>query len=347
MDKIRTVVVGFGGAGRKFHCYLIGLVDELELHGIVSSSEEKRREIVETYGCKAYPALDDALADDAVDLIVIATPNSTHAEIAIRAMDAGKNVVTDKVMCLDLQQCDAMIAAAERNGVLLTVFQNRRFDGDYRTVRKLWADGLLGEVRWIEMAWQGFRAMRGWRGEAAMGGGRFYDLGAHLVDQLCMLLPRAIESVYCRMRHDFADSDTESECLLVVGFEGGGTGVCDFSGVAAIGKPRFYVRGTGGAFRKYGRDPQEAAMHAGDIDAAVEDPDEYGLYSDGKTERRIQTVPGRWRDYYENVAAVLREGAAPAVKLPELRRQIAVIDAARRSAAAGEVVRDVAPALET
>lgn len=336
---IRTVVVGYGRAGRAFHCYLIGLTPGLDLYGVVSSSPEKRERLVQEHGCKAFAGFDDACVDPDVDLVVLATPNSSHCDLAVRAMDAGKHVVTDKVMCLTLAECDRMLAAAARNGVMLSVFQNRRFDGDFLTVRKLIEDGELGSVRWIEMAWQGFGAWGGWRGVAAMGGGKLYDLGAHLVDQLCLLFPDPIEHVYCRMHHDYDHTDVESEALVVVTFAGGQTGVCDFSSMAAVSKPRFYVRGTKGTFCKYGLDPQEAAMSGGDIDAAAEDPGTYGVLNDGTSERTVPTTPGRWRDYYENVADVLLNNADPAVELPELRRQIAVLDAARRSAQSGEVVR--------
>ncbi len=342
---IRVVVVGYGMAGKGFHSYLINLVPNLSLHGVVSRNAETRQRIEHEQGCTAYPSLEAVLADPDVDLVVLATPNSTHCDLAIQAMDAGKNVITDKVMCLNLAECDRMLAAAERNGVFFNVFQNRRFDGDYLTVRHLMDTGRLGDVRWIEMAWQGFGAWGGWRGKAEMGGGKFYDLGAHLVDQLCMLFPEAVESVYCRMQHDYPQTNTESEALLVVSFEGGTTGVCDFSSMAAIQKPRFYVRGTKGTFRKYGVDPQEAAMFAGDISAATEDPENYGLFSDAKTQNVIPTLSGRWQNYYENIAAVLRGEAKPAVKLTEVRREIAVLDAGIQSARCGDVIRPDIPAL--
>jgi scyllo-inositol 2-dehydrogenase (NADP+) len=265
--------------------------------------------------------------------------------LTIQALQAGKHVVTDKVMCLTLDECDRMIAAAEASDRLLTVFQNRRFDGDYLTVWKLIRDGTLGDVRWMEMAWQGFGAWGGWRGQAAMGGGKYYDLGAHLVDQLCMFFPQAVESVYCRMHHDLPATDTESEALLVVTFEGGMTGVVDTSSLAAIRKPRFYVKGTAGTFQKFGVDPQEAAMFAGDIDSAVEDPANYGRFSVGKEQHVVPTLAGRWRNYYENIAAVLGGRAEPAVKLTEVRRAIAVIDAGLKSAQTGSVVRPAIPAL--
>ncbi len=337
-----AAVIGYGFAGRCFHSYLIGLTPGLRLHGIASRDPQTRERIGAERGCIAYESFEAAIADPEVELVVLATPNSTHAELAVRALEAGKHVVTDKVMCLSLAECDRMIEASRRSGKLLTVFQNRRWDGDFLTVRHAIDDGLLGDVRWLEMAWNGFGSWGGWRGQAALGGGRFYDLGAHLVDQLMLLFPTRVESVYCRMHHDFArsesGSDVESEALIVVGFEGGQTGVCDLSSMAAISKPRFYLRGTGATLMKHGLDPQEAAMIAGDIDTARENPQNDARLHDGKTETTLPTMPGRWRNFYENVAAVLNNGAEPAVTLPSVRRAIAVLDAALLSARSGAVV---------
>lgn len=335
----RAVVIGYGFAGRSFHSYLIGLTPGLSLHGIASRDPATRAKIIAERGCRAYDDFESVLADPDVDLVVLATPSSTHADLAVRALAAGKHVVTDKIMCLSLEECDRMIAAAREAGRLLTVFQNRRWDGDFLTVSRLIAEGELGDVRWIEMAWQGFGPWGGWRGQAAMGGGRFYDLGAHLVDQLLRLFPEPVESVYCRMHHDYPERDIESEALVIVTFAGGRTGVLDLSGLTAISKPRFLVRGTKGTFQKFGLDPQESAMKAGDIDSAVEPIESYGRLHNGKEERRVPTLPGRWRSFYENVADTLTGKADPAVTLEEARRALSVIDAAKASARRGEVVR--------
>lgn len=345
MPAPRAVVIGYGFAGKCFHSYLIGITPGLTLHGVASRDAATRARVVAERGCRAYASFDEVLADPEVDLVVLATPNSTHCALAVQALDAGKHVVTDKVMCLTLDECDRMIAAAQASGKMLNVFQNRRWDGDYLTLRQLIADGRLGDPRWIEMAWQGFGAWGGWRGQAAMGGGKLYDLGAHLIDQLVMLFPQAIERVYCRMHHDLSVTDTESQALVVIEFAGGATGVCDTSSLAAIPKPRFHAFGTGGTFLKYGVDPQEAAMIAERIDDAVEDPARYGRFSDGKTEETVPTLPGRWRSYYENIRDVLTGAAEPRVRLCEVRRAIAVLDAAFTSAREQRVVEvDIPPA---
>jgi scyllo-inositol 2-dehydrogenase (NADP+) len=345
MSEPRAVVIGYGFAGRSFHSYLIRLDTGLRLHGICSRSAETRERIVRERGCPAYESFEQVLDDPEVDLVVLATPHSVHAEQAVRALDAGKHVVTDKVMCTSLAECDRMIEAARRNDRLLTVFHNRRWDGDYLTLRRLIEEGELGELRWLEMAWQVFGPPRGWRGRREMGGGRLFDLGAHMLDQVMLIFPAAVESVYCRMHHDYPDHDVESHAMLVVGFEGGATAVVDAGGMHAIPKPRIHAFGTDGAFVKRGLDPQEEAMKAGDIDAAVEPEANYGRLRTREGERVVLTVPGRWRCFYENVADALAGRAEPAVRLEEVRRCMAVLEAAFRSAEQGQVVRPDVPAL--
>lgn len=335
---LRAVVVGYGYAGRVFHSHLIVTTPGLALHGVASRDPRTRDRIVSERGCKAYDGVDAVFADPDVDLVVLATPNNTHAALAIRALEAGKHVVTEKAMCLNLEECDRMIIAARKAGKMLTVFQNRRWDGDFLTVRQLVREGRLGRVRWIEMAWQKFGAPTGWRGRAEMGGGRLYDLGAHLVDQLLLLFPQPVRSVYCRMSHDFEDTDVESHATIVVGFDGGATGICDLSSMAAISKPRFNVLGTEATFVKYGFDPQEEAAKAGDVDSAAEREADYGRLHNGRTETVVPTRNGRWRAFYENVVNVLTRGEELAVSLVEARRVVGVLDAARQAARSNRVI---------
>jgi scyllo-inositol 2-dehydrogenase (NADP+) len=346
MAEPRAVVIGYGYAGRSFHSYLIGLDTGLKLHGVASRNAETRQRIVDERGCRAYADFDEVIQDPEVDLVVLATPHDTHADLAVRAMDAGKHVVTDKIMCTSLEECDRMIEASRRNGVLLTVFQNRRWDGDFITLRRLLDEGELGRLRWLEMAWQAFNPPGGWRGRASAGGGRLFDLGAHMVDQAMLVCPQAVASVYCRMHYDYEDRDVESHAMVVIGFEDGATAVVDAGSMHAISKPRISAFGTDGAFVKEHLDPQEAAMRNGDIDSAREPEENYGRLRTRHGERRVPTVPGRWRCFYENVAEVLLGTAEPAVKLEEMRRDMAVFDAATRSARTGQVVYPEIPALE-
>lgn len=343
MSEPRVAVIGYGFAGRCFHSYLVSITPGLKLRGVASREAQTRQRIVAERGCIAYESFEQVLADKEVDLVVLATPNSTHCDLAVRALDAGKHVVTDKAAALNLAEWDRMTAAAARSGKMLNVFQNRRWDGDYLTLKGLVDEGKLGELRWLEMAWQGFGPWGGWRGQKDAGGGKLYDLGAHLIDQLALFFPQAIESVYCRMHHDHASITAESQALVVIGFAGGATGICDTSSLAAISKPRFHAFGMKGTFQKFGLDPQEAAMIQGNIDAAREEAGSFGKLHDGKSEVVVPTRPGRWRSYYENIRDVLTRGEKPAVKLSEVRRAIGVLDAAFASARTGQVVKTSLP----
>ena len=338
MPNPRAAVIGYGYAGRSFHSYLIGLTPGLDLHGISSRNAETRAQIVKERGCKAYASFEETLADPDIDLVVLATPHDVHAPQAIQAMEAGKHVVTDKVMCLDLAECNQMIETSERTGKMLSVFHNRRWDDGFLTTKKLIDDGRLGCVRWIELARQSWGPPSNWRGQAEAGGGRFFDLGAHLIDQLLVFFPQEVKSVYCRMHHDFPDHDVESHALTVLEFVDGATGVVDVGSMAATSKPRFRVLGDKATFVKYGLDSQEEFMRNGEIDAAPQAESDYGrIYDDGR-EEVVPTIPGRWRSYYENIADVLTSGAEPAIKTDEMRRLMTVLDAGRLSARENRVV---------
>jgi scyllo-inositol 2-dehydrogenase (NADP+) len=334
----RVAVIGYGFAGRCFHSYLAGLTPGLVLHGIASRNPETRKKIEAEKKCRAYDSVESAVADPAVDLVVVASPTSAHASQAIAALNAGRHVVVDKPACLNGAEFDAMAAAQGNSGKILTFFHNRRWDGDYLTLKKCLAEGRLGELRRTEMAWGSFGMWGGWRGKKEMGGGKLYDLGAHLVDQTLLLNPGPVESVYCRMGHDFPEYSIESQAVVVIAFASGATGIIDVSSLAAIPKPRFAAYGTKGNFVKYGLDPQEKAMIAGDIGAAREEEAMQAEYSDGKSRTRVPTLAGRWRSFYENVADALAGRAEPAVKVSEVRRTVAVIDAAFESARSGQAI---------
>ena len=342
MDRPKVVVVGYGFAGRCFHSYLIGLADGLELYGIVTSRAEARQQIRQNLGVKTFATFAEALADDLVDLVVLATPNDLHAQYAVRAMEAGKHVVTDKPMCLTLEEADRMIDASRKHDSLLSVFQNRRWDGDFLTVRQILDQSLLGDLFQLELFWGQYGPPGGWRGQSAHGGGKFFDLGAHLIDQALQLIPSPVERVYARFHQHLLDSDIEDNAHCVISFANGVEAHIGTSSLARHPKPRWYAMGTEGTLIKEGIDPQERAMIAGDIDSAREDPTHYPrlhLAAAGQpAEMIVQTIPGRWRSFYENVAAALHGDAELAVTPESVRAVMAVIRAAQQSAASGQAV---------
>lgn len=344
-----VAVIGYGFAGKSFHSYLVGLESGLNLYGISSRNAETRKRIVAERQCKAFSSFENVLADDAVDLVVLATPNLQHAPFAIAALQAGKHVVTDKPMCINLEECEAVHEAARQSGKVFSVFQNRRWDGDFLTLKKLLADGELGDLRWLEMAWTNAGKPGGWRGENSPGGGRLYDLGAHLLDQTLLVFPQAVTSVYCRMHRDFGANQVESHAMITLGFENGATAIVDTGSMHHTPKPRIQAFGRTGSFVKYGLDPQEAAMKQEEIDVAVEPVEQYGTLVVHKKKCVVETLPGRWRNYYELIAAQITGEPLPhaPIRFEETRRVMAVIDAAFESAKSGQVIHTDIAALKT
>ncbi len=342
---INVGIVGYGFAGRRFHTYLVGLAKGLQVHAVATRDPARQQQAREEQRCKVTATLDDLLVDDAIQLIVLATPHATHRDLAIRAMDAGKHVVTDKVMCLSVAEADDMIAASKRNGVMLSVFHNRRWDWDYQTVRKVIAEGLLGKPYLFEMAVMGFGRPRGWRAEAAQSGGVLYDWGAHLVDQALQLVSAPIVNVWCHIKYGAWGVDIGNYAKLVLRFADDTVAEINTGNLARKTKPRWYVLGDRGALLKEGLDPQERAMLSGNIDAAQEDPAQrarvYTGFDGMATEMVVDSVRSSWRAYYQNVADVLSKGAQLEVTPESVRRDIAVFDAAMESVRSGDSVPTV------
>lgn len=342
---INTAVIGYGYAGRAFHSYLISLEQGLNLYAIATRNAERREAAREAYpNAKIYQTIDEVIADDAIDLVVLATPHDTHAELAITAMDAGKHLVTDKIMAMNAAETDAMIAASERNDVMLSVFHNRRWDWDYLTVKKVIEDGLLGIPYLFQVAIMRYGAPGGWRGIKKHSGGILYDWPAHFVDQALLFGDALVESVYCDIHYNTKwDTDIGNYGNLIIKFENEIRYQIEISNLSMAEKPRWYVVGDEGGLIKYGLDPQEGPMRDGDIDSAEEDPANYAkVWTAAGGERRelvIESVRGTWKSYYKNIADVLNNGAELVVKPEEMRKVMQVYDAAMESAETGLTVR--------
>lgn len=337
---VRVALLGYGKAGHIFHGGVLRRVSEMRLHAAVTGNPERQARAREAGIGVVHATPAQAFADPDIDLVVVATPHDTHAELAIQALEAGKHVVVDKPFAMDLAACRRMEEAAARCGRLLTCYHNRRWDGDWLTLRQVAESGALGEARWLEMSWGGWGPQAGWRGTDRDGGGRFLDLAPHLVDQACQLFGTAVERVWCRQDHALPGSPVDSEALAVLCFAGGRTATIECSSLTAVKKPRYVLRGTSATFLKHGFDPQEAALIAGAIEGASEAPELRGeIHTPDGVRRLVPTLPGRWPAFYENVAGVLLRGEAPAVELAQARAVVAVVAAARASARSGESVR--------
>lgn len=335
--KINVGLVGYGMAGAGFHAPLIQATDGLALTAVTSSSPERVRQ--DLPGAKVYPTIDDLLADPAIHLVVIATPNTTHDEFARKALLAGKHVVVEKPFVIHSAQANALADLARQQGLVLSVFQNRRWDNDFLTVRRLLATGMLGELYSYEAHFDRYRpAVRDkWKEQDLEGSGTLYDLGSHLIDQALLLfgLPR---SVWADLTPQRPGAQTVDYFHLLLDY--GQLRVLLHSGsVVRQPGPRFQLHGTAGSFIKYGIDPQERMMKAGhrpgDPGWGEDQPEQYGdLTADlnGLTmQGKIVTLPGWYHQYYDGVYRAIAEGGPNPVSPEEARNTIRVIEHAIRS----------------
>ena len=235
-----------------------------------------------------------------------------------------------------------MSAASHKTNRLLGVFQNRRWGGDFLTVRSVVEEGLLGNLLQIEMAWMGYSRPRTWRSENQRGGGKFVDLGAHMIDQALQLIPAPVEKIYARFHTGIWDNDVEDHAHCIICFANGVDVHIDTSSLARSSKPRWYLVGSTSTLTKEGLDPQEKAMIAGNIDAAHEDPANrarlFAEIAGQPAETVVETIPGRWRSYYENIGAVLQGREELAVTPESIRNVMRVIGAAQRSAERNQAI---------
>jgi scyllo-inositol 2-dehydrogenase (NADP+) len=339
---INVGILGYGFAGRGFHAYLLTHEPRLNLAAVASRDAGRRQRAEADYGVRTFETLDAMLADGGVDLVIIATPHDVHAAEAVAVMDAGKHCVCDKVMCLTGEEADAMLAARDRNGVLFSVFHNRRWDGDYLTVRQALEADLLGAPRFYEIGIWRYGAPRNWRSRKEAAGTIMHDWGAHFVDQMFQLVPGRALSVTARAQYGWPGLDIESYLGCDITFENGVFYRIELSNRARLGKPHWHIVGDRGSLLKEGVDPQEAAMLRGDIRAAQEDPATYARVATevaGTTaEMRLQTLRGDWTAYYRNVADALLEGAELAVKPEEARRGVLLLEAVQESVRTGRTV---------
>ena len=304
----------------------------------------RREQAARERGVATYATLDQFLADPGVELVIIATPHDTHAELAVAALAAGKHVVVDKPLAITLAEADRMVAAAERAGKVLSAFHNRRWDWDYLTVKQALDGGLIGKPYLFETAVLNYREPRDtWRAAPATMGSLVHDWGAHLVDHALQLVPSPVASVYCRIARPRPLPTIGNYARLDLTFADGTLYAIETGNLARAPKPRWYVLGDTGSLIKHGLDPQERAFLAtGNPDDAVELPEERARVTTTAAglpaELVLDAARGSWTGYYANISAHLNEGAPLAVTAAQARAVIRILDAAVRSADSGEVI---------
>lgn len=336
-DPIGVTVVGYGLAGQTFHAPLISATPGLALRAVVSSRPEAVH--ADWPEVEVLPDLDVALSRDDIGLIVVATPDALHAEQAIAALEAGRNVVVDKPFAQTLTQAEQVAAVAARSKGVISVFQNRRWDADFLTLKRLIADGELGEIAVFESHYDRFRPQVADRWKDKRDGGVWADLGPHLIDQAVQLFgaPQSVLADMARQRPGAPATDwfhvvLQYERLRVI---------LQASHIAADASLRYAVHGTGGSFIKRGLDAQEgqskAGLRPGDADWGLDpNPGELIRQIDGETVRQTVTPErGDYVRFYAGVRDAITTGAPPPVTLDQALTVMRIIDAGERSAAEG------------
>ena len=308
MSAVNIAVIGYGLGGRVFHAPYITAVDGLKLAAIVSSRKD---EIAKAY--PQVPVLSDpesVFADPAIDAVVISTPNESHADLATRALAAGKHVVIDKPFAQTPDEARQLMQKAK--GRILTIFHNRRWDGDFLTLKRLIADGALGEIAYVESHFDLYRPVVGtrWRETPGPSSGSWYDLGSHLLDQALNLfgMPQAVSADLDALRPGGVTTD-----YFRVVLHYGKMRVVLVGNYLARSDLRWIVHGSSASYIKYGLDPQQSALVAGgaitDVGFGVDSMPGHLVLPDG-SEVVPSTAVGDYRAFYHRLRDSLR-GVAP------------------------------------
>jgi scyllo-inositol 2-dehydrogenase (NADP+) len=351
---LRVAIIGYGLAGAVFHAPLIAATSGMVVAAIVTSDSERRIQALRDFPkVTLYGRVEELWRDAArYDLVVIATPNRLHVPLGIAALQAGLPVVIDKPMAPSVAEAQKLIEASQQAGKLLTVFQNRRWDSDFRTIRSLLdADlDLLGVVTRFESRFERYRPAPkhdAWRELSGPeeAGGLLYDLGSHLIDQVLVLFGKPVK-VYAEIERRRAGVQVDDDTFVALHFASGVRAHLWMSVVTRIPGPRLRISGMRGTYETWGLDPQETALRDGMRPAHPEwgkqprekwghlSTDVGGIHLDGP----IEMLPGAYEQFYTFLRIALVMGGPPPVDPLDAIDTLHVIEAAQESARRSAVV---------
>jgi scyllo-inositol 2-dehydrogenase (NADP+) len=332
-------LIGFGLAGRAFHAQVIRAVPGLRLAAILQRSGN---EAAEQYpDVRIVRTLDELLAIKEIRLVVIATPNDSHFPLAQRCLAAGRDVLVDKPFTTTLDEAIELVEFAKKQGRILTVYQNRRYDGDFRAIVQLVASGVLGRIVRFESNYDRFRPQlkpNAWRERSGPGTGIFFDIAPHLIDHALLLfgMPQAV-TADIRIEREGAVADDAFD--LAFHYPRGLRADLRSSILAAVTRPRFLLHGTRGAFVKQSFDPQENNLRRGYIPSdtawGAEPEENWGMLSLSEngalTQRRVPSATCDYRDFYANLRDAILGKAEPAVSTDWALNVMRLLELARWS----------------
>ena len=351
-DSLSVAIIGYGVAGEIFHAPLVAATPGMHVAAIVTSNVERK---AKAKGDFPQASVVDSAEDiwgnaGKYDLVVVASPNRTHVPLARAAMEAGCAVVVDKPIATTVKEAEELIKVSERTGKLLTVFQNRRWDNDFLTVKRIIREDLLGAVTRFESRYERYRPQirpNAWReaGTVEDGSGLLFDLGSHLIDQALVLFGEP-ERVYAEMFKRRPGAQVDDDTFVALTFKNGVVAHLWVSAVARIHGLRLKLRGMKGTYEKFGMDGQEDALRAGlrpgDANWGTVAKDKWGrlvtdvdgLVIDGA----LEMAPGSYETFYALLRDAITSGGKPPVDPQDAVRVLKVIELAMRSANTQEVL---------
>lgn len=336
---IRAGIIGIGSASIRFHVPLLLELDDFELYAVHDITEARRDFAAQEYGIRVYSSLDQFLADDKIDLVVVATPPASHCQISLQAMEAKKNVVVEKPMAMSVEEVDEMIAASKRNDVLLTVHHNKRWDPDYVAVKKAIDEGQIGKPFSIQSRHMIYSSLvtgpaagvpdfhPQWRVQRGYGAGALSEWGSHIIDQVLQMVPSRPEIVYGDIRNVTWSDDVDTYFKGLISFENEVLAEVEVAYVAQYALPCWFVLGDEGTLTKEKRVPY-----------TISDTDPVRIRR-GARELVLRVESVDRKEFYRNIRAVLDGKGDLIVEPGQARVTMQVIDAARRSAAEKRSVR--------
>jgi scyllo-inositol 2-dehydrogenase (NADP+) len=349
---LRAAIIGYGLAGSVFHAPLISSVAGMEVAAIVTSNPRRQEHIRRDFPDAEILSTPDDLwrHPTRYDLVVVASPNRSHVPLGLAAMNAGLPVVIDKPLAASVADAEKLIETSQKTGQMLSVFQNRRWDNDFLTIRQLIAADLLGPVTRFESRFDRYRAApraNAWREFSAPedAGGLLYDLGSHLIDQAIQLFGQPMR-VYAELEIRRPGALVDDDTFVALQFASGVRAHLWMSVVARIPGPRIRLGGLRGTYEKWGLDPQEHAlssgMRPGDAGWGLEPAERWGRMltdvSGIRIDTSIETQPGAYEEFYILLRDALLTGGRSPVDLAGVLSTLRVIEAAQQSAKSGTTV---------
>lgn len=345
MEKISLAIVGYGGMG-SYHQSTLIPTDLFQLAGIFDIDHQKIKQAQEA-GLETYGSFEALLADQKVSVVLIATPNDQHKDLAIAALQAGKHVICEKPVTLNTAELDAILAVAEATECHFIVHQNRRWDPDFLRVRQVYKEKTIGDLFQIESRVHGANGIPGdWRHVKAQGGGMLLDWGVHLLDQLLFMIDSPIKKVAADLSYVLGE-EVDDGFITYLTFANGITALVEVGTTNYVKLPRWYIKGLAGGGVIDDWDLSGSLVVAKDDKNQAPTPIQAGV---GLTKTMappseeavaIEAWPqtqAEFPSFYQNVYDVLVNGASPIVKNHEVRRVMGLMETIFEAAARGEVL---------